>query len=158
MESSIVWIVIILQNFFIASRFILSQSILILVVLIVNFAVKLSQQEMLWRCIKKETIPNKWIKLTNTFAFIEITAEIDSYISRFDDGNFKAFQCSFCNYQNKDKEVVRSHIESKHSSISYSCPHCCHPCKSRTSLRVHIHRHHKLWINYSILSGLCFLF
>ena len=80
MESSIVWIVIILQNFFIASRFILSQNILILVVLIVNFVAKLSQQEMRWRCTKKETIPNKWIKLTNTFAYRNNSRDWFSYI------------------------------------------------------------------------------
>ena len=58
--------------------------------------------------------------------------------------------CTDCNFQSPKKSNVHEHIESKHVTHSgYYCDICSKLCPTKSSLRMHYNRNHKVstWLN-----------
>jgi len=52
------------------------------------------------------------------------------------------WQCNYCGKQDKDKSMMKRHVES-HFSFKQTCPYCHRMYKSRPSLQAHISQKHK---------------
>jgi len=53
------------------------------------------------------------------------------------------WQCEQCGKQDRDKSMMKRHIESRHFSFQQTCPYCGRTYKSRPSLQAHISQKHK---------------
>lgn len=58
------------------------------------------------------------------------------------------FQCSDCEYVNKNKNHLYSHIQSKHLDFAgYTCVACHKICKTFNAYKKHKERYHRDMIN-----------
>jgi len=69
-----------------------------------------------------------------------IAKNMDKYY--LEDDKTCAWQCLLCGKNNKDKSIVKHHVETHFPGFSQQCPHCQHMMKTRKSLKMHILREH----------------
>jgi len=68
---------------------------------------------------------------------------LGSLISLAGAGRGTMWQCKHCGKEDKDKSMLKRHIES-HFHFKHSCPYCGKEYKSRPSLQCHISTKHKM--------------
>eukprot|EP00092_Neocalanus_flemingeri_P038166 GFUD01041543.1.p1 GENE.GFUD01041543.1~~GFUD01041543.1.p1 ORF type:complete len:344 (-),score=71.41 GFUD01041543.1:458-1489(-) len=59
-----------------------------------------------------------------------------------EDGRNYAWQCTLCGRNNKDKSIVKHHVETHFPGYAQQCPYCQNMMKTRKSLKMHIIREH----------------
>ena len=67
---------------------------------------------------------------------------LESMTSLAGAGKGNLWQCNHCGKEDKDKSMMKRHVES-HFSFKHSCPYCGKEYKSRPSLQSHISTKHK---------------
>ena len=70
----------------------------------------------------------------------QIAKNMDKLLS--EDGRTYAWQCLLCGRNNKDKSIVKHHVETHFPGYAQQCPHCQNMMKTRKSLKMHIIREH----------------
>jgi len=59
-----------------------------------------------------------------------------------EDNRTCAWQCLLCGKNNKDKSIVKHHVETHFPGYAQQCPYCQNMMKTRKSLKMHILREH----------------
>jgi hypothetical protein len=53
------------------------------------------------------------------------------------------WKCDICGKTSMNKSHIKRHVETHIEGVVHICQHCNKRCKTRESLRVHIHNDHK---------------
>jgi len=69
-----------------------------------------------------------------------IAKNMDKYY--LEDNRTCAWQCLLCGKNNKDKSIVKHHVETHFPGYTQQCPYCQNMMKTRKSLKMHILREH----------------
>jgi len=70
----------------------------------------------------------------------QIAKNMDKFL--LEDGRTFAWQCLMCGRNNKDKSIVKHHVETHFPGYSQQCPYCNNIMRTRKSLKMHIIREH----------------
>jgi len=70
----------------------------------------------------------------------QIAKNMDKFL--LEDGRNYAWQCLLCGRNNKDKSIVKHHVETHFPGYAQQCPYCQNMMKTRKSLKMHIIREH----------------
>ena len=98
-----------------------------------------SYQQLIYTMFYTMCFELKFVMLSggsSTFA-----TDLESYLLRTND----VIQCSFCDYNSKNIQHVKNHIEARHMDkvyTMYTCEICYKSCPTRNSLYVHKSRVH----------------
>ena len=74
------------------------------------------------------------------YSSIPIFPVIESYLVKNENG---VWYCLSCEFSSTNKGNARQHVESKHVSARFNCPHCESWSPSKKALQMHIKRNHK---------------
>ena len=78
--------------------------------------------------------------------FVDVDALLASFMQKITDENqVQVWQCMQCGKTSRYITNMKDHVEAKHlEGLSYSCPECHKPSKSKQSLRAHMKTAHNL--------------
>ena len=83
---------------------------------------------------------DNWTKMNILDLDEQIAKNMDKFV--LEDGRTYAWQCLLCGRNNKDKSIVKHHVETHFPGYAQQCPHCQNMMKTRKSLKMHIIREH----------------